>query len=165
MCYVCQTKATIGQKLQRGSKHLVVALHTVQERRNHPLLTNFVEVQELASHCNVLIICCSLREETRHIINRDVLTALAEHGIIIVCRRAIVHEKELVECLVRGEIGGAGLVVFDNEPNVPEELFALDNVVITPHRSAFTAEAIFNSFQILIANLEASSSDRPLLSG
>lgn len=98
-------------------------------------------------------------------INKDVLTALGKHGIIInVGRGAIVDEKELVKSLVRGDICGAGLDVFENEPNVPEDLFALDNVVITPHRSGITAEAIFSSFQIIMANLEAFFSNKPLLS-
>ncbi|XWS45981.1 hypothetical protein CRYUN_Cryun14cG0025800 [Craigia yunnanensis] len=47
-----------------------------------------------------------------------------KQGIIInIARGTIINEKEMVECLVQGEIGGAGLDVFENEPNVPKELF------------------------------------------
>lgn len=71
---------------------------------------------------------------------------------------------ELVGCLARGEIAGAGLDVFENEPNVPKELFAMDNVVVLPHTAAFTEEAFFDAFQLVVGNLEAFFSNRPLLS-
>ncbi|XP_028117360.1 glyoxylate/hydroxypyruvate reductase HPR3-like isoform X2 [Camellia sinensis] len=97
-------------------------------------------------------------------INREVMSALGKGGVIInVGRGAIINEKELVECLVEGEIGGAGLDVFENEPNVPKELFGLDNVVLLPHRAAFTEESFFDCSQLVIANLEAFFGNRPLL--
>ncbi|KAL7203614.1 hypothetical protein ACSBR2_016807 [Camellia fascicularis] len=121
-------------------------------------------VSQLASNSDVLIICCSLTDQTRHMINREVMSALGKGGVIInVGRGAIVNEKELVECLVEGEIGGAGLDVFENEPNVPKELFGLDNVVLLPHRAAFTEESFFDCSQLVIANLEAFFGNRPLL--
>ncbi|KAI8025350.1 Glyoxylate/hydroxypyruvate reductase HPR3 [Camellia lanceoleosa] len=80
-------------------------------------------------------------------INREVMTALGKGGVIVDVRRgAIVDEKEWVKCLVEGEIGGADLDVFENEPNVPKELFGLDNVVLLLHRAAFTEESFFLLF-------------------
>ncbi|KAE9445732.1 hypothetical protein C3L33_22369, partial [Rhododendron williamsianum] len=114
-------------------------------------------VYQLASNCDVLIICCALTDETRHIINKLVMSALGKEGIIInIARGAIIDEKELVGCLVRGEIAGAGLDVFENEPNVPKELFVI--------RAAFTEEAFFDAFRLVMDNLEAFFSNRPLLS-
>ncbi|KAF5952974.1 hypothetical protein HYC85_010918 [Camellia sinensis] len=84
------------------------------------------------------------------------MSALGKGVVIInVGQGAIIYEKELVECLVEGEIGGAGLDVFKNEPNVPKELFGLDNVVLLPHRAAFIEESFFYCSQLVIANLEA----------
>ncbi|OMO78708.1 hypothetical protein CCACVL1_14178 [Corchorus capsularis] len=101
----------------------------------YPFYSN---VYELARDSDALIICCSLTPETRHLINREVMLALGKQGIIVnIARGAIINEKEMVECLVNGEIGGAGLDVFENEPNVPKELFELDNVVLSPHRVVF----------------------------
>ncbi|KAI8025357.1 Glyoxylate/hydroxypyruvate reductase HPR3 [Camellia lanceoleosa] len=121
-------------------------------------------VSQLASNSDVLIICSSLTDQTRHMINREVMSALGKGGVIInVGRGAIINEKELVECLVEGEIGGAGLDVFENEPTVPKELFGLDNVVLSPHRAAFTEESFFDCSQLVIANLEAFFGNRPLL--
>ncbi|RDX76227.1 Glyoxylate/hydroxypyruvate reductase HPR3, partial [Mucuna pruriens] len=52
---------------------------------------------------------------------------------------ALIDEKELVRCLMEGEIGGAGLDVFENEPNVPKQLIPLDNVVLSPHATSLTS--------------------------
>uniref|UniRef100_A0A2N9HHQ7 D-isomer specific 2-hydroxyacid dehydrogenase NAD-binding domain-containing protein n=1 Tax=Fagus sylvatica TaxID=28930 RepID=A0A2N9HHQ7_FAGSY len=95
----------------------------------------------------------------------EVLLALGKEGVIVnIGRGAIIDEKELVQCLVQGEIGGAGLDVFENEPNAPKELFALDNVVLAPHMAVFTPESFKALCDIMIGNLEAFFSNKPLLS-
>ncbi|MBA0862770.1 hypothetical protein Goshw_012573 [Gossypium schwendimanii] len=84
----------------------------------------FKNVYDLAVNNDVLLVCCTLTEESRHIISKDVMTALGKEGVIInVGRGALIDEKELVQLLVRGELRGAGLDVFENEPDVPQELF------------------------------------------
>lgn len=128
----------------------------------YPFYTN---VHELAADSDALIICCALTAETRHMINRQVMLALGKQGIIInIARGAIIDEKEMVECLVKGEIGGAGLDVFENEPNVPKELCELDNVVLSPHRVVFTPEGFMAACELVVGNFEAFFSDKPLLS-
>lgn len=125
----------------------------------------YADVHDLAFNSDVLVVCCALTEETRHIINRDVLTALGREGIVInVGRGALVDEKELVQHLVQGEIGGAGLDVYEKEPNVPKELFAMDNVVLSPHCAIMTPESFEAVHEVIIANLKAFFSNQPLLS-
>lgn len=93
------------------------------------------------------------------------MEALGKEGIIInVSRGALVDEKELVRRLMQGEIGGAGLDVFENEPDVPRELFTMDNVVMSPHCAVFTHESFADHFQLILDNLEAFFSNRPLIS-
>lgn len=93
------------------------------------------------------------------------MTALGKEGVIInIGRGALIDEKELVQFLVRGEIGGAGLDVFENEPDVPKELFALDNVVLTPHRAIFTPESFEAVQELTLSNLKAFFSNKPLQS-
>ncbi|KAK3010526.1 hypothetical protein RJ639_011339 [Escallonia herrerae] len=117
------------------------------------------------SSSDALIICCTLSNETHHIINKDVMTALGKKGVIVnVGRGALVDEKELVQFLVRNEIGGAGLDVFENEPVVPEELYALDSVVLSPHKAVATPESLAAVKEVIIDNLEAFFSNKPLLS-
>ncbi|KAF8413079.1 hypothetical protein HHK36_001055 [Tetracentron sinense] len=129
------------------------------------LFPYYSNVCDLAANSDILIICCALTDQTRHIINKDVMSALGKEGVIInVGRGALIDEKELVRCLVQGEIGGAGLDVFENEPAVPIELFALDNVVLSPHRAVLTPESIWALKELMVANLEAFFSNKPLLS-
>ncbi|OVA00171.1 D-isomer specific 2-hydroxyacid dehydrogenase [Macleaya cordata] len=125
----------------------------------------YSNVLDLAANSDVLIISCELNNETFHIINKDVMLALGKEGVIInVGRGALIDEKELVQCLVKGEIGGAGLDVFENEPHVPVELFELDNVVLAPHKAVLTLESFSALHELVIANLEAFFSNKPLLS-
>lgn len=125
----------------------------------------YPNVHELAAKVDVLVLCCALTDQTMHMIDKDVLSALGKEGIIInIARGSIVDEKELVKCLVEGKIAGAGLDVFENEPYVPEELFGLDNVVLAPHMACCTPESFRNMCDHVIANLQAFFSGRPLLS-
>ncbi|KAJ8900301.1 hypothetical protein K2173_024941 [Erythroxylum novogranatense] len=123
------------------------------------------EVHELAADSDVLIICCALNDQTHHLIDKEVLSALGKEGFIVnVGRGPIIDEKEMVRCLMKGEIAGAGLDVFEDEPDVPQELFALDNVVLSPHRAVFTQESINDLGKLVVGNLEAFFSSKPLLS-
>ncbi|KOM47851.1 hypothetical protein LR48_Vigan07g155500 [Vigna angularis] len=121
-------------------------------------------VVELATTCDVLVLCCELNEQTKHIINREVILALGKGGFIVnIGRGGLIDEKELVKCLMEGEIGGAGLDVFENEPRVPQELFEMNNVVLSPHAAALTAESFMNMCELAGGNLEAFFSNKPLI--
>ncbi|KAJ4727072.1 glyoxylate/hydroxypyruvate reductase HPR3-like [Melia azedarach] len=136
-------------------------------RKKKPSVTYpyYWDACELAAKNDVLIICCALTDQTHHLINKQVLDALGKKGVIInVGRGAIIDEKEMVRCLLQGEIAGAGLDVFENEPDVPKELFALDNVVLSPHSAVFTPESFMDVCELAVANLEAFFSNKPLLS-
>nr|XP_004306883.2 PREDICTED: glyoxylate/hydroxypyruvate reductase HPR3-like [Fragaria vesca subsp. vesca] len=136
-------------------------------RREKPSLSYpfYPNVSELAANSDALIICCALTDQTHHMINKEVLALLGREGVIVnVGRGAIIDEKELVKCLVSGEIRGAGFDVFENEPQVPEELFALDNVVLSPHKAVSTLESSQSMNEMMTANLEAFFSNKPLVS-
>ncbi|KAK2353924.1 glyoxylate/hydroxypyruvate reductase HPR3 [Trifolium repens] len=135
-------------------------------RNKKPLLSYpfYSTILELATNTNVLILCCDLNDQTKHIVNKDVMLALGKRGIIVnVGRGALIDEKELLKCLIEGEIGGAGLDVFENEPHVPKEFFSLDNVVLSPHRGALTSESLIGICQLVEQNLEAFFSNKSLI--
>ncbi|KAL4589191.1 hypothetical protein LXL04_002096 [Taraxacum kok-saghyz] len=124
----------------------------------------FPSVVELASDCEILVVACPLTEETRHIINRHILDALGPKGFLInIGRGPHVDEPELVTALVERRIAGAGLDVYENEPHVPEELFSLDNVVLVPHIGSGTLETRIVMADLVLGNLEAHFSNKPLL--
>ena len=73
----------------------------------------YPSVVELAANCDILVVACPLNEETRHIINREVIDALGPKGVLInVGRGPHVDEPELVSALVERRLRGAGLDVF-----------------------------------------------------
>ncbi|KAH9603919.1 hypothetical protein KSS87_018003 [Heliosperma pusillum] len=124
----------------------------------------YSNVCEMAADSDLLVICCSLSDQTRHLINKEVLTALGKDGIIVnVARGPIIDEKELVRSLLEGRIAGAGLDAFEHEPSVPQELFSLDNVVLAHHQASFTEDCFQDLFELVKGNLEAFFANKPLL--
>ncbi|KAL8141697.1 hypothetical protein V2J09_014729 [Rumex salicifolius] len=122
-------------------------------------------ILNLASESDVLVLCCSLTDQTRHIVERGVMSALGARGVIInVGRGALIDEKVMVRLLVEGQLGGAGLDVFENEPDVARELFGLDNVVLSPHNAVCTPESFKAAADVVMANLEAFFANKPLVS-
>ncbi len=99
------------------------------------------DLTEMAQNCDVLICITPGGTGTHHIVNAQVMDALGPKGILInVARGSVVDEPAMVSALTEGRLGGAGLDVFEDEPNVPEALFAMDNVVLQPHVGSGTVE-------------------------
>ncbi|KAG8064206.1 hypothetical protein GUJ93_ZPchr0004g39166 [Zizania palustris] len=124
----------------------------------------YPDVRALAAESDVLVVACALNKETRRIVTGDVLDALGRDGVLInIGRGANVDEPELVRALQDGRIAGAGLDVFEDEPNLPAELLSMDNVVLTPHSAVCTSESRSDLREHTLANLEAFFSGKPLL--
>ncbi|CAL9175066.1 unnamed protein product [Musa hybrid cultivar] len=135
-----------------------------RSEKRHTNYKYYPSVLELAANCQVLVVACPLTEETHHIINREVIDALGPKGVLVnVGRGPHVDECELVSALLDGRLGAAGLDVFEHEPHVPEQLFGLDNVVLVPHIGTDTLETSKAMADLILENLEAHVSNRPLL--
>jgi len=94
----------------------------------------------------------------------DVLKALGPKGYLVnVARGSVVDEEALVQALVSGVIAGAGLDVFANEPHVPEALWSMPNVVLTPHMASATHQTRQAMADLAFANMQAGLSGQPLL--
>ncbi|CAA6665984.1 unnamed protein product [Spirodela intermedia] len=114
----------------------------------------FPRVVDLAANCQVLVVACALTAETRHIVDREVIDALGPQGVLInIARGGHVDEAQLVPALREGRLG----------PSVPEELFALDNVVLLPHVGSGTWETRKDMADLVLGNLEAHALNMPLL--
>jgi lactate dehydrogenase-like 2-hydroxyacid dehydrogenase len=121
------------------------------------------DIVDLARDAEVLFIAAAGNPANRHMVNAEVLEALGPAGILVnIARGSLVDEAALVEALVQGRIAGAGLDVFQNEPRVPEALFALKNVVLQPHQGSATAETRLDMGNLVLANLEAHFAGRTL---
>ena len=117
----------------------------------------------LAEQADFLVVITPGGAATRHMVNAQVLAALGHHGILVnVARGSVVDEAALIDALERGVIAGAGLDVFEDEPNVPERLRALPQVVLTPHIGSATGQTRQAMADRAFANLSAHFSGRPL---
>jgi len=125
---------------------------------------HYPDLVELAKNSDFLIVIIPATPQTAKIVNKAVIEALGPTGILVnVARGAVVDEDALVEALVSGKLGGAGLDVFANEPQVPEVLFGMDNVVLQPHVGSATHETRRAMSQLVLDNLDAHFAGKPLL--
>jgi hydroxypyruvate reductase len=125
----------------------------------------FPSAAALAAEVDFLVVITPGGAGTRKLIDATVLRALGKNGYLInVARGSVVDEAALIEALANGTIAGAGLDVFESEPNVPAELRALDNVVLTPHIGSATWQTRQAMSDLAFGNLEAHFAGRPLLS-
>jgi hydroxypyruvate reductase len=111
---------------------------------------------ELAQNCDILFLTAAGGPGVRHIVNREILDALGPEGVFVnIARGWLVDEAALVAALKEGRLGAAGLDVFEEEPKVPEELFAMDNVVLTPHIASNTEETMRAMGECLLDNMRS----------
>lgn len=119
----------------------------------------------LAAECDYLVVITPGGAGTRKLINAEVLAALGTKGILVnVARGSVVDETALIDALERGVIGGAGLDVFESEPNVPERLRALPHVVLAPHIGSATTQTRQAMADLAFGNLREHFAGKALLS-
>ncbi len=137
------------------------------------------ELAELLARSDFVSVHCVLNTETKHIIGKQELAAMKKCAFLInVSRGALVDEVALVEALKAGEIAGAGLDVYSQEPleltsHPMSELFEMPNVILLPHLAFYTSESmerltqdtIDRSKEILAGELVTVKSSDPRLRG
>jgi hydroxypyruvate reductase len=117
----------------------------------------------LAAESDFLVVITPGGAGTRKLIDAEVLAALGPQGIVVnVARGSVIDEAALIDALERGTIAGAGLDVFENEPEVPERLRALPHVVLAPHIGSATVSTRQAMADLAFANLRAHFAGEPL---
>lgn len=112
------------------------------------------ELPALARWADFLLISTSGGPATQHLVNAAVLEALGPEGYLVnVSRGSVVDEQALLQALLARRIAGAGLDVFEHEPQVPLELRQLDNVVLLPHMASATHQTRAAMAQRVLDNL------------
>jgi lactate dehydrogenase-like 2-hydroxyacid dehydrogenase len=115
--------------------------------------TYVADLVELARQSDALILAAAA-DKAEGIIDAQVLEALGAQGYLVnVARGRLVNEPDLVAALQAGRIAGAGLDVFVDEPRVPEALYAMDNVVLQPHRASATEQTRTRMGHMVLASL------------
>jgi lactate dehydrogenase-like 2-hydroxyacid dehydrogenase len=124
----------------------------------------YAKLTEMARDCDVLMVICPGGAATRRMVNAEVLNALGPEGTLInAARGSVVDEPALVKALADGTLGAAGLDVFDDEPRVPEALFAMDNVVLQPHVGSATHDTRTAMGDLTVDNLRTHFAGKPAL--
>ncbi len=99
------------------------------------------DINQIASSSDVLSLNCPLTPETHHLVNRELLHLMPKHALLInISRGPVVDEAALAHALHNGIIFGAGLDVFEEEPNVHPDLLSAPNCTILPHIASATFE-------------------------
>lgn len=155
----------IGQAIARRAEGFDMTISYHQRRRNPAVPYRYHDdLVAMARDSDFLAVIVPGGAATRHLVDRPVLDALGPEGVLInVARGSVVDETALVEALTDGRLGGAGLDVFENEPEVPEALFRMNNVTLQPHMGSATIETRTAMGRLVIDNLRAHFAGEPLL--
>jgi lactate dehydrogenase-like 2-hydroxyacid dehydrogenase len=123
---------------------------------------HYPKLIDMARDVDVLLVITPGGAETRNLINAEVLEALGPNGILInMSRGSVVDEQALIKALQSGKILSAGLDVFADEPHVPKELIAMDNVVLFPHVGSASVHTRKQMQQLVVDNLVAWHAGKP----
>jgi glyoxylate reductase len=116
----------------------------------------FRPLDELLPAADIVSVHVPLTPETHHLFDETRFMQMKKGAVLInVSRGPVVHEAALISALESGHLGGAGIDVFENEPNVPPALRKLDNVVLSPHLGGCTRESRNHSRELAAANIAA----------
>ncbi|QJP14578.1 2-hydroxyacid dehydrogenase [Starkeya sp. ORNL1] len=127
-----------------------------RQRREGVAHAYHADLVSLAAWADVLVVSVRADDGNRHSVDAGVLAALGPEGYLVnVARGSVVDQAALIAALKQGTIAGAGLDVFEGEPDVPEELIAMQQVILAPHIGAGSLSAHRARQTLVLANLEA----------
>jgi D-3-phosphoglycerate dehydrogenase len=155
----------IGEKVARRGAgfEMEIGYHNRKPREGLPH-QYFDSVEGLARWSDFLIVATPGGAGTRHLIDEAVFEALGPHGFVVnVSRGSVLDTAALAHALTAGTIAGAALDVYEGEPNPPEALLALRNVVLTPHVGGRSPEAITASVDNFLSNARRHFAGEPVL--
>ena len=148
--------------LRAQAMRMRVVYHGRHKQADEPYVY-YDKLLDMARDADWLVLIAPGGKSTDKIVSRQVLEALGPDGFLVnMGRGSLVDEAALVAMLQSGGIAGAALDVFENEPQVPEALFALDNVVLSPHQGSATHQTRRKMGELVVANLDAHFAGEPL---
>lgn len=119
----------------------------------------------VAQACDVLVVAVPGGANTHHLIGAQTFAQMQPHAMFInIARGEVVDEAALITALEQGQIAGAGLDVYEFEPNVPEALIKRENVTLLPHLGTATSEVRSDMGMMAVENLERFAKRETLLS-
>ena len=151
----------IGQAVARRAKSFGLSIHyhnrkPVSSRIAEDLEATYWEsLDQLLARMDVISVNCPHTPATFHLLSARRLKLLQPHAIVVnTARGEVIDEPALANMLARGEIAGAGLDVYENEPAINPKLLKLPNVVLLPHMGSATVESRIDMGEKVIINIK-----------
>jgi glyoxylate reductase len=152
----------IGQAVAKRAKGFGLSIHYNNRKRVHPDIeaeyeaTYWESLDQMVAHMDVVTLHCPQTPGTYHLMSERRLKLMQPHAYLVnTARGGVVDEEAMVRMLQNGELAGAGLDVFENEPAVNKKLLRLDNVVLLPHLGSATLEARVDMGERALINIRA----------
>lgn len=148
----------IGERFAEKARgyHMRILYHNRTRRLDFEKRFNatYVELDELYAESDFISLHCPLTDETRHLLDADAFRKMKFSAIVVnTSRGPVIDEDALVEALKMNEIWGAGLDVYENEPEIHPDLLEMDNVVLLPHIGSATTETREKMSQMAARNI------------
>ena len=125
--------------------------------------TQLETLAEVCAAADVVVMAVPATPATHHMMDAEALSHMQPHGVVVnIARGDVVDEAALIAALEAGQIAGAGLDVYEFEPNVPEALKAMENVTLLPHLGTAALEVRVDMGLMAVANLNAWFKGEPL---
>ena len=152
----------IGQAVARRVQGFGMTVHYHNRRRLHEEVerdleaTYWADLDQMLAHMDFISINCPHTKETHHLLNAERLALLKPHAFVVnTARGEIIDEAALARMLADGKIAGAGLDVYEREPEIEPALLELDNVVLAPHLGSATHEGRVAMGEKVIVNIKS----------
>ncbi|MBN1365519.1 MAG: C-terminal binding protein [Syntrophaceae bacterium] len=131
-----------GLKILANRRHMVLGF-------DEELGVEMVGIDRLYKESDFIVVLCRLNDDSYHMVNAEAFDKMKSTAYFInIARGGIVDEKALIKALQEGKIAGAGLDVVDPEPPLPDSpLFAMDNVILTPHMAQYSDEGEYEGWR------------------
>lgn len=147
----------IGQAIAQRAE--AAGMNIIYHNRQPKTELNYTYIEtleQLAADADMLVLALPSTATTQHIVNARILKKMKPSAFIVnIARGAVIDELALITSLIKKEIAGAGLDVFEVEPSTESPLFKLDNVILTPHYASGTHETRQAMADLVAANIQA----------
>jgi glyoxylate reductase len=151
----------IGQAVARRALGFGVSVHYHNRHRVHAEIETELEatywdsLDQMLARMDIVSVNCPHTPATYHLLSARRLKLLQPRAYVVnTARGEVIDEKALTRMLINGELGGAGLDVFENEPAINPKLLALDNVVLLPHMGSATVEGRVDMGEKVLINIK-----------
>ncbi|MCU4176045.1 NAD(P)-dependent oxidoreductase [Carboxylicivirga sp. N1Y90] len=149
-------KAVARRAIASGMEVVYHNRNKVDSATQEALNVSYCSFDELLKTSDVVSLNMPLSPETKGMIGLEELKLMKSSAYLInTARGPVVKEQELIQALKTGEIAGAGLDVFENEPTIPDELLQMDNVYLIPHLGTATHETRGEMSTLVAENIKA----------